>query len=147
MAPALLSGNVDHGWLEGRKRVNQSLSKAIRAVTKFVLDVNWFIGALPEGGIRAFKAVTDMQLDDNAFTGTLPNTGIRTMQAVNFFDVSSNCFTGTLSSGIIRLRNVETFAIADNRFTGMLPGRPLLSRVLDFYIARNGFAGSVRGAA
>eukprot|EP00971_Amphidinium_carterae_P308730 6134742-Amphidinium_carterae.2 len=41
------------------------------------------------------------------------------------------------------LRNVETFAVTVNRFTGMLPSRPFLSRVLDFDIRCNGFAGSV----
>eukprot|EP00971_Amphidinium_carterae_P176427 3498218-Amphidinium_carterae.1 len=84
-----------------------------------------------------------MEMDDNAFTGTLPNIGIRAMQAVTEFHVGSNCFTGTFPSGIISLSNAEIFAIENNCFTGMLPRRPLLPQVLEFYIAYNGFAGSV----
>eukprot|EP00971_Amphidinium_carterae_P133255 2639005-Amphidinium_carterae.1 len=61
----------------------------MRAVSKFILFENSFIGPLPESGIRTMSAVTDFTIGTNGFEGSLPERGLA-MHAFTGFHIYRN---------------------------------------------------------
>eukprot|EP00971_Amphidinium_carterae_P121071 2398245-Amphidinium_carterae.1 len=90
----------------------------MRAVSRFVINVNGFKGALPEEGMGTMTTMATLAIQHNGFTGVLPESGLQVMRTMLVSYVYDNRFTGTLPNRVVA--GIEALSAQENKFEGKI---------------------------
>lgn len=91
------------------------------------------------------KKLRFMLMSQTSLVGEIPESIVSSLSNLENLDLSGNLLTGVIPGGLFLMKNLKTFLLGGNHFSGQLPTRIECTKMETIDFCRNKFTGQIPG--